>query len=80
MKKEDNFNIDRRGFFQAGVRVVALGGMAVYATWQAFKANRLKNDPNCIRLYTCDECVELTSGCKLPKAVNFRSQKADQAG
>ncbi|MDG2214714.1 MAG: hypothetical protein P8M70_12860 [Verrucomicrobiota bacterium] len=56
------------------------GGMAAYATWQAFKANRLKNDPNCIRLYTCDECVELTSGCKLPKAVNFRSQKADQAG
>ena len=80
MKQEDNSNVDRRGFFQAGVRAVVLGGMAAYATWQTFKANRLKNDPNCIRLYTCDECVELTSGCKLPKAENFRSQKAEQAG
>ena len=80
MEKEDNFNVDRRGFFQAGVRVVALGGMAAYATWQVFKANRLKNDPNCIRLTTCNQCVEFATGCQLPKAENFRSQKTGRSG
>tara|TARA_B100001971_G_scaffold207745_1_gene228377 strand:+ start:1178 stop:1420 length:243 start_codon:yes stop_codon:yes gene_type:complete len=80
VKEIETIKASRRQFFQAGARLVVLGGMSAYATWQAFKAHRLRNDPNCIRLYTCDECVEFASGCKLPKAENFRSQKTDQAG
>ena len=80
MKNSDNIKANRRQFFQAAVRVVALSGMAAYAALQTFKARRLKNDPNCIRLYTCNECVEFGAGCKLPKAENFRSQRTEQGG
>jgi hypothetical protein len=66
----------RRQFFIAVGRVFAVGGMVAYGVVQAIKARRLKNDPNCIRLYTCDQCVEFASGCKLPKAEEFRKETA----
>ena len=47
---------------------------------QCTLARRLKNDPNCIRLYTCNQCVEFATGCQLPKAENFRSQKTGRSG
>jgi|TARA_B100001964_G_scaffold72759_1_gene82471 uncharacterized protein YlaI len=49
--------------------------MAAYAVTQSIKTHRLENDPNCIRLYTCNECVEFAAGCSLPKADKFREQK-----
>ena len=80
MKEAETIKANRRQFFKAGARVVALGGMAAYGAWQTFKSRRLENDPNCIRLYTCNQCVEFGAGCKLPKAENFRSQLTEQGG
>ncbi len=80
MKETETIKANRRQFFKAGARVVALGGMAAYGAWQTFKARRLKNDPNCIRLTTCNQCVEFATGCQLPKAENFRSQKTGRSG
>ncbi|MBN8461046.1 MAG: hypothetical protein J0M04_24720 [Verrucomicrobia bacterium] len=63
--------LDRRRFLQAGTRYVlltALGGLAVVAE---AKRRRLSNDPNCIRLWTCADCVEFGS-CSKPKAQDFR--------
>ena len=80
MKEAETIKANRRQFFQAAARVVALSGMAAYAAWQTFKARRLKNDPNCIRLYNCNQCVEFGAGCQLPKAENFRSQQTGQGG
>lgn len=80
MKETETIKANRRQFFQAGARVAALSGMAAYAAWQTFKARGLKNDPNCIRLYTCNQCVEFATGCQLPKAENFRTQKTGHSG
>jgi|TARA_B100000959_G_scaffold274516_1_gene326543 hypothetical protein len=80
VKEAETIKANRRQFFKAGARVVALGGMAAYGAWQTFKARRLKNDPNCIRLTTCNQCVEFATGCQLPKAENFRSQKTGRSG
>ena len=74
MKEGEPTKTTRRDLLTGGVRLLALGGMAAYATAQTLKARRLENDPNCIRLYTCDDCVEFASGCKLPKAYQFREQ------
>jgi len=69
----------RRDFIAAGTRYAALGGFAAYLGAQAIKRQRLANDPNCIRLYTCQDCVELAAGCRLPKAENFRAASTKPA-
>jgi hypothetical protein len=67
----------RRDFIASGGRYVALGGFAAYLATQAAKRQRLVGDPNCLRLSTCSDCVELSSGCRLPKAEDFRAAQAD---
>ena len=62
----------RRDFFAIGMRTVIIGGIGGYALSQEAKRRRLANDPNCIRLNTCQDCVELPSGCQKDKAQNFR--------
>ena len=66
--------LDRRQFLQAGTRYVlltALGGLAVAGE---AKRRRLRNDPNCVRTWTCADCVEFGS-CSKPRAQDFRQSK-----
>lgn len=65
----------RRQFFVVGARCVAVGSIAAFAAFQEVKRRRLAGDPNCIRLDTCTDCVELGSGCQKDKAVNFRARQ-----
>jgi hypothetical protein len=69
MKPSDS--LDRRQFLQAGTRYAllsALGGLAVAGE---LKRRRLADDPNCVRLWTCTDCVEFGS-CAKPKAQDFQ--------
>ncbi|MCB1229832.1 MAG: hypothetical protein KDN19_06180 [Verrucomicrobiae bacterium] len=63
----------RRQFFASGARVLAVGGMASFAAFQEWKRRQLCDDPNCIRLNTCSDCVELGAGCQKEKAKEFRA-------
>lgn len=72
---EDKPETDRREFIATGTRWIAIGGMATLATAQAYKSKRLAGDPNCIRLNTCADCIELSSGCRLTKALAFRQEQ-----
>ncbi len=63
----------RREFLTTGARLLGVGGMAAFVAAQAQKSRLLADDPNCIRLYTCSDCVELPHGCQLPKAQDFRA-------
>lgn len=76
-EENNNPETPRRDFIATSARVVALGGMATLAITQARKGKLLANDPNCIRLETCSDCIELDSGCKLDKAQAFRAAHAD---
>jgi hypothetical protein len=78
MKEETDQPQGRREFMATGVRWVAVGGMATLATAQAYKTRRLAGDPNCIRLNTCNDCIELSSGCQLTKAQAFRQKTEDK--
>ncbi len=66
----------RRQFFSAGVRCLGFGGVAAFAVLQERKRRRLADDPNCIRLNTCADCVEFSGGCTEDKAEAFRAKKA----
>lgn len=70
-------NTGRRKFLASGARLFAVGGMAAFAAAQAKKSQRLANDPNCIKLFTCSDCIELPNGCQLPKAQDFRATNTD---
>ena len=65
---------NRRQFFSTGVRCVAIGGLTSLVAFQHSKQRRLAGDPNCIRLNTCADCMEFSSGCRKDKANQFRSQ------
>ena len=81
MSEEDpNPTTGRREFIASGARWVAIGGMATLAAAQAYKAQRLAGDPNCIRLNTCADCIEFSSGCQLLKAQAFREAQAPKNG
>ena len=67
---------DRRKFFATGARTLAAGGLAAFVALQEVKRRRLAGDPNCIRLDTCSDCVELGAGCQLDKAEDFRARQA----
>lgn len=67
----------RRTFLATGARLFGIGGMAAFAAAQAQKGQRLANDPNCIKLFTCSDCLELPNGCQLPKAQDFRAANKD---
>ena len=69
----------RRRFLAGGARYALLGGLLGYFAHQKLRAARLEGDPNCVRLYTCADCIEF-SGCSLPKAEDFRGAgTADRA-
>lgn len=61
----------RRQLFLASGRVLGLGGLAAFVAAQEFKRQRLANDPNCVKISPCQECLEL-SRCGKPKAEKFR--------
>lgn len=64
----------RRQFFAIGMRTLIIGGIGSFALTQEAKRRRLANDPNCIRLDTCTDCVELPSGCRKDKAETYRAE------
>lgn len=70
----------RRQFFAIGMRTVIIGGIGSYAMSQEAKRRRLAGDPNCIELNTCQDCVELPSGCQKDKAEDFRSATGKARG
>lgn len=61
----------RRGFCVVAARLAALLVMAAFATWQETKRRRLANDPNCIKLSVCSDCLEF-GRCTKPKAQSAR--------
>lgn len=61
----------RRGFFVTAARSGALLALAAFAVWQETKRRRLANDPDCIKLSVCSECVEF-GRCIMPKATVAR--------
>ena len=67
----------QRRFLAAGARSVALGGIALYGLGQWRKAERLADDPDCVKLPACSQCVELPHGCALPKAEAFRARNGE---
>ncbi len=67
-------SLDRREFLRSGTRYVLLAGLGGLVVAGESKRRRLANDPNCIRLQTCADCVEF-GGCTKPKAEDFRQTK-----
>lgn len=67
-------SLDRRQFLKAGTRYALLGGLGGLVVAGETKRRRLANDPNCIRLLTCADCMEF-GGCAKPKAEDFRQVK-----
>lgn len=63
----------RREFLAAGARYLALGGFAAFFVQQQVRARRLENDPSCVKLPTCMDCIELPAGCRLPQAEAHRA-------
>ena len=68
----------RRDFFATGMRCVIVGGIGSFAAVQEMKRRRLIGDPNCIKLETCSQCIELPAGCALDKAENFRAEQGEK--
>lgn len=68
----------RRQWIAKAARSVIVTAMAAFGVGQVYKARKLANDPNCVRLYTCNDCVEY-GGCELDKAVAFKNSQDKQA-
>ncbi len=71
MNSLDHRAVNRRGFLIAEARWAALLGLAAFAAWEETKRRRLANDPNCIKLSACSECVEF-GRCAKPKSQTAR--------
>ncbi len=70
-----NPSLNRRQFFQSAARYGFLTGLTALTAGGELKRRRLENDPNCIRTYTCADCLEY-GRCDKPKARDFeRSQR-----
>ena len=76
IEKLANAKTKRRDFFATGMRCVMVGGIGAFAAMQEAKRRRLVGDPNCIKLNTCQDCIELAAGCQKDKAERFRSEQA----
>ena len=63
--------LSRRRFFTTAARSGALLVLTTFAGWQEIKRRRLANDPNCIKLMTCADCIEFNR-CLKPKAQGAR--------
>ena len=62
---------NRRGFFITAARSAALLTLTIFAAWQETKRRRLANDPNCLKLSVCSDCIEF-GRCTKPKAQTAR--------
>ncbi|MGZ8920672.1 MAG: hypothetical protein ACXW3L_06800 [Limisphaerales bacterium] len=62
----------RREFIRTSGRCAGLGGIAALLIAGELKRRRLSNSSDCIKLYTCADCVEFR-GCTRSKAEEFRS-------
>ncbi len=67
-------SLDRRAFLRSGTRYVLLAGLGGLVVAGESKRRRLANDPDCIRVWTCDDCAQF-GGCTKPKAEDFRQTK-----
>ena len=67
--------MSRRAWLPHCARTIMMSAMAVFGGIQYYKSRRLANDPNCIKLNTCQDCIEF-GGCNLNKATSFRASKA----
>ncbi len=74
-----NRSLNRRQFLKSGARYGLLGGLGGLLVAGNTKRRRLANDPNCIRVWTCADCVEF-GRCTKPKAGDFRQAKAQGGG
>lgn len=65
-------HLDRRRFLKSGARYALLTGLGGLVVVAETKRRRLADDPNCIRLWTCQDCAEF-GGCTKTKAERFRT-------
>lgn len=78
IQSETQNSLPRRQWIAKAARSVIMTAMAAFGIGQVYKARKLANDPNCVRLYTCNDCVEY-GGCELDKAVAFRETQEKPA-
>jgi len=64
-------SLDRRQFLKSGMRYALLTGLGGLAVVGEAKRRRLENEPNCVRVWTCADCVEFGVCAKI-KAQDFR--------
>lgn len=69
-----NCSVTRRGFFITAARSGVLLVLAAFATGQEIKRRRLVNDPNCVKLSVCSDCMEF-GRCTKPKAQATRKSR-----
>ncbi len=62
----------RRDLLHGGARVALVGGLFAYFLQQRKRALLLVDDPSCVKLETCAECIEF-GGCTLPKSEDHRA-------
>ena len=62
---------NRREFLASSARLLAFGGLGVYGFSQVARGRRLEHDPSCIKLDTCQACIEF-GGCTKTKAEHAR--------
>ena len=67
--------VNRRGFFIAAARSAAFLALTTFAAWEETKRRRLANDPNCLRLSACSECIEF-GRCTKPKSQSARQSRS----
>jgi hypothetical protein len=75
MKSPLHRSMNRRGFFVTAARSGALLALATFAAWQESKRRRLANDPNCIKVSVCSDCLEF-GRCTKPKAQSAFASRA----
>lgn len=70
---------DRRQFLHSTARYTLLLGLGGLAVAGEAKRRRLENDPNCIRTWSCADCIEF-GRCAKPKAQETRLAQMPKAG
>jgi len=69
----------RREWLATAARTLLLGGAAGLLVQQVRRGERLEDAPTCPEPPTCRGCLELDSGCRLPKATAFRTTEEARA-
>lgn len=75
MERDDGRDVKRtrREWLVTGARTLLLGGAAGLFVQQLRRGGRPAGSPTCPEPPTCRGCLELDSGCRLPKATAFRA-------